>query len=120
MKTQGEIEGAICEGIHRFEQEHRAGAPRAFAPLIGDFSWSACEAVLTAAEQHLVKALSGEKGRYLHKQLRTQLIETARPIVEAIVQDIAGVRVLRLHHDVSTVPGEEIVIFTLAESPFVA
>jgi uncharacterized protein YbcI len=28
MKTQGEIEAAICEGINRFEQEYRGRGPR--------------------------------------------------------------------------------------------
>jgi uncharacterized protein YbcI len=61
--------------------------------------------------------LPTDKGRDLLKQVRSHLIETARPTMEAIVQDIAGVKVLSLHHDISTATGEEIVLFTLAESP---
>jgi uncharacterized protein YbcI len=37
--------------------------------------------------------------------------------MEAMVQDVTGAKVVSLHHDISTVTGEEIVIFTLAESP---
>jgi uncharacterized protein YbcI len=37
--------------------------------------------------------------------------------MEAMVQDFTGVKVLSLHHDISTVTGEEIVLFTLSESP---
>jgi uncharacterized protein YbcI len=73
--------------------------------------------VLTAAEQHLVKTLPAEKGRDLLKQVRTHLIETARPLMEAMVKEITGVKVLTLHHDISTVTGEEVVLFTLAGSP---
>jgi uncharacterized protein YbcI len=47
------------------------------------------------------------------------LIETARPAMEAMVQEITGVKVLSLHHDVSTATGEEVVLFTLGESPVV-
>jgi len=72
---------------------------------------------LTAAEQQLVKVLPAEKGRDLLKQVRTQLIETARPILEAMVKETTGVKVLALHHDISTTTGEEVVLFTLAESP---
>jgi uncharacterized protein YbcI len=72
---------------------------------------------LTAAEQHLVKSLPAEKGRDLLKQVRTHLIETARPVMEVMVQEITGVNVLALHHDISTTTGEEAVLFTLAESP---
>jgi uncharacterized protein YbcI len=73
--------------------------------------------VLTAAEQHLVKLLPAEKGRDLLKQVRTHLIETARPVMEAMIQEVTGVKVLSFHHDISTVTGEEIMLFTLAESP---
>ena len=73
------------------------------------------QGVLTAAEQHLVKSLPAEKGRDLLKQVRTHLLETARPLLEAMVRDITGMRVLSLHHDISTVTGEEVVLFTLSE-----
>ena len=59
--------------------------------------------MLTAAEQHLVKSLPAEKGGDLLKQVRTHLIETARPVMEAMLEEITGVEVLTLHHDISTV-----------------
>ena len=65
----------------------------------------------------MVKSLSADKGRDLLKQVRTHLIETARPVMEALVQEITGVKVLSMHHDISTATGEEVVIFTLTESP---
>ena len=118
MKTQGEIEAAICEGISRFEQEYMGRGPKDIhAHLIGDLLVVRLQGVLTAAEQQLVKSLPAEKGRDLLKQVRTQLIETARPVMEAMVQEVTGVKVVSLHHDISTVTGEEVVLFTLAESP---
>jgi uncharacterized protein YbcI len=36
-----------------------------------------------------------------------------------MVQEITGTKVVSLHHDISTTTGEEIVIFTLTESPLV-
>ena len=118
MKTQGEIEAAICEGITRFEQEYMGRGPKDIhAHLIGDLLVVRLQGVLTAAEQQLVKSLPAEKGRDLLKQVRTHLIETARPLLEAMVQEVTGVKVVSLHHDISTVTGEEVVLFTLAESP---
>jgi uncharacterized protein YbcI len=118
MKTQGEIEAAICEGISRFEQDYMGRGPKHIhAHVLGDLLVVRLQGVLTAAEQHLVKSLPAEKGRDLLKQVRTHLIETARPIMEAMVAEVTGVKVLSLHHDISTATGEEIVIFTLAESP---
>src|SRR5207253_10372493 len=113
-----EIEAAICEGISRFEQEYMGRGPKHIkAHLIDDLLVVRLLGVLTAAEQHLVKTLPGEKGRDLLKQVRTHLIETARPFMEAMVQEITGAKVMSLHHDISTVTGEEVVLFTLAESP---
>jgi uncharacterized protein YbcI len=118
MRTQGEIEAAICEGISRFEQEYMGRGPQDIQThLIGDLVVVRLRGVLTAAEQQLAKSPSSGKGRELLKQVRTQLIETARPLLEAMVDEVTAVRVLSLHHDISTVTGEEVVVFTLAESP---
>ena len=118
MKTSGEIEAAVCQGMTRFAQECMGRGPKDIrAHLLSDLLVVRLQGVLTAAEQHLVKSLQTEKGRDLLKQVRTQLIETARPIMEAMVKEITGVEVLTLHHDISTVTGEEVVLFTLAESP---
>jgi uncharacterized protein YbcI len=118
MKTQGEIEAAICEGISRFEQDYMGRGPKDIhAHLINDLLVVRLQGVLTAAEQQLVKTLPAEKGIDLVKQVRTHLIETARPVMEALIQKVIGLKVLSLHHDISTVTGEEVVLFTLAESP---
>jgi uncharacterized protein YbcI len=118
MKTQGEIEAAICAGITRFEQEYMGRGPKDIHTyVIGDLVIVRLRGVLTAAEQQLVKALAAEKGRDLLKQVRTHLIETARPLMEAMIQDVIGVKVVSLHHDISTTTGEEVVIFTLADPP---
>ena len=118
MKTQGQIEAAICEGMSRFEQEYMGRGPKDIhTHLIGDLLVIRLEGVLTAAEQQLVKSLTADRGRDLLKQVRIQLIETARPVLEALVEEVTGVKMLSLHHDISTVTGEEIVVFTLAEPP---
>lgn len=118
MKTQGEIEAAVCEGITRFEQEHMGRGPKDIrAHLLDDLLVVRLHGVLTAAEQHLVKSLPAEKGRDLLKQVRTHLLETARPLMEAMVEGITGVKVVSLHHDISTMTGEEVVLFTLASPP---
>ena len=118
MRTQGEIEAAVCEAMCRFEQDYMGRGPKDIhTHLLGDLLVVRLQGVLTAAEQHLVKSLPAEKGRDLLKQVRTHLIETARPVMEAMVQEITGVKVLSLHHDISTATGEEVVLFTLARSP---
>src|ERR1051326_7379001 len=117
MKTQGELEAAICEGMSRFEQEYMGRGPKDIrAHLLGDLLVVRLRGVLTAAEQQMVKSLPAAKGRDLLKQVRTHLIETARPVMEAFVEQVTGVKVVSLHQDISTVTGEEIVLFTPAQS----
>ncbi len=118
MKTQGEIERAIAEGMTRFEQEYMGRGPKdVHAHLIEDLIVVRLKGVLTAAEQHLVRTFPPEKGRDLLKEVRTHLVEVARPTMEAMVHEITGVRVVSLHHDISTITGEEVVLFTLSGPP---
>jgi uncharacterized protein YbcI len=117
MKTQGEIEAAISEGINRFEREYRGLGPKAIqSHLIGDFVVVRLKGLLTPAEQQLARFPS-DKGRDLIKQVRSHLIETAKPLIQAMVHEITGVKVVSLHHDISTVTGEAFVVLTLAEQP---
>src|SRR4051812_23603350 len=118
MKTQGEIEAAVCEGVTRFEQDYMGRGPKDIRTyLLGDLLVVRLQGVLTAAEQHLVQSVPPEKGRDLLKQVRTQLIEAARPVLQALVEEVTGTRAVSMHHDVSTVTGEEVVLFALAEAP---
>ncbi|HUO10627.1 MAG TPA: DUF2294 domain-containing protein [Phycisphaerae bacterium] len=118
MKTSGEIEAAVCDGLSRFEQEYMGRGPKNIrAHLIDDLLVVRMQGVLSAAEQPLVKALAANKGRDLLKQVRTHLVETARLAMELMITDIAGVKVESLHHDISTNTGEEVVLFALSDPP---
>jgi uncharacterized protein YbcI len=118
MKTSGEIEAAVCQGMSKFEQDFLGRGPKDIrVHLIDDLLVVRLQGVLTAAEQHLVKTLPGEKGPDLLKQVRTHLIETARPTMEAMIAEITSMKVVSLHHDISTTTGEEVVLFTLSGAP---
>jgi len=118
MKTRGEIEAAVCEGISRFQHDFMGRGPKEIrAHLLGDQILVRLEGVLTRAEQHLVQTLPAEKGRDLLKSVRSQLIEQAMPILATMIDEATGVKVVSMHHDISTVTGEEVVVFTLAKSP---
>ena len=120
MRTRGEIESATSDGMTRFEQEHMGRGPKHVRSyLLGDLLVVRLRGVLTEAEQQLVKSVPPEKGRNLLKQVRTELMEAARPLVAAMVEGATGSRVVSMHHDISTVTGEEVVLFTLAEAPAV-
>ncbi|MCC5875946.1 MAG: DUF2294 domain-containing protein [Candidatus Sumerlaeia bacterium] len=120
MKTQGEIEAAIGNEIARIQVEYLGRGPRSIrAHLIDDLIVIRLQGVLTAAEQHLVKSLPKEKGRDLLKEVRTQLLETARPLLEAMVEEKTTIPVRSFHHDISTVTGEEVIILSLAGTPVI-
>ena len=116
--TQAESEAAVCEGIIRFQEDYLGGAAEQIrVHFIKDLLVIRILGALTVAERQLVKSLSPEKGRVLIKQTREQLLELARPMLESMVHEVVGVKVLSMHHDISTVTGEEVVIFSLAEAP---
>ncbi len=118
MKSQGEIEAAVCEGMSHFEQDYMGRGPKEIhAHLINNLVLVRLQGVLTAAEQQLAKSLPADKGRDLLKQVRSHLLETSRSVMEAMVEKITGINVISLHHDISTVTGEEVVLFTLAQPP---
>ena len=73
--------------------------------------------VLTTAEQKLAEVEEKSRGRDLIKQVRLELIEHGRPLLEAAVRDILSVNVVSLHTDLSTRTGESIIVFTLSARP---
>jgi uncharacterized protein YbcI len=118
LMTQGEMEAAICKGMSRFEQDYLGRGPKDIhAHLIGDIIVVRLQGALTATEKHLASTQPDEKGRELLKQVRTQLLEAARPVLESWIHAITGTKLLSLHHDISTLTGEQIVVFTLVEAP---
>jgi CheY-like chemotaxis protein/uncharacterized protein YbcI len=116
--TQAESEAAICDGIIRFQEEYMGWrSDQIHIHFIKDLLMVRMPGGLTLAERQLGKSQSAENGRDLIKQVRKQLLEVARPMLESLVHEVTGVKVLSMHHDISTVTGEEVVIFTLVESP---
>jgi uncharacterized protein YbcI len=116
-RTQGEIEAQVSDAVRRYLLEYTGRGPRdVHAHLIGDLLLVRMTGVLTTAEQHLA-ASTVDKGRTLLKQVRRQLVELARKELEAAIRICTFVNVISMHHDVSTVTGEEIIVFTLDRLP---
>ena len=116
--TQAESEAAICEGIIGFQDEYMGRRSEQFhAQFINNLLLVRIQGALTQAERQLSKSSSPETGRDLIKQVRKQLLEIARPMLESLVHEVTGVKVLSMHHDISTVTGEEVVLFSLVREP---
>jgi len=117
-KTKGEIESEICEALIKFEREYMGRGPEeARTYILDDLIIVRLRGVLTPAERQLVKSEVAGHGRSLIKQVRMELIEKARPLLEVLVHDITGQHVKSLHTDISTSTGERIIVFSLA-SPY--
>lgn len=116
--TQAECEAAICDGIIRFQQEYLGWrSEQVHVHIIHDLVVVRIQGVLNLAERQLGKSSSPEHGRDLIKQVRKQLLEVARPMLESLVHEVTSVKVLSMHHDISTVTGEEMIVFSLKEIP---
>jgi len=116
MKTRGELEAAISQTIIRFEKEYMGRGPlETKSILLDDLLLVRLKGVLTPTEIKLAE--SQERGRYLLKQVRQQLLDFGRPLLESAVEDILGVSVESIHTDISTKTGERIIVFTLSAKP---
>ncbi len=120
VRSRSEIESEISRAIIRFEKEYMGRGPlEARSYLLGDLLVVRLKKVLTPAEVKLAEVSDPQRGRYLLKQTRQQLIEHGRPRLDAIIHDICGVRCVSLHTDISTKTGERIIVFTLERAPTV-
>lgn len=113
-KTKGQIEAEISDAIVRFELDYMGRGPEeARTYIIDDLVLVRLRGVLTPAERQLAGADGTAHGRTLVKEVRRELIEKARPLLEAIIHDITGRTVRSLHTDISTRVGERIIVFSL-------
>ena len=118
MKSKSDLEAEITQAIIRFKKEYMGRGPlSARTYLLDDMALVRLKGVLTPAEQKLVQVEEKSRGRDLIKQVRLELIEHGRLLLESVVQDILGVKVVSLHTDISTTTGESILLFTLDGEP---
>ncbi|HXG09853.1 MAG TPA: DUF2294 domain-containing protein [Gemmataceae bacterium] len=117
VKSKSDLEAEISQALIRFEKEFMGRGPletRTF--ILDDLVVVRLKGVLTRAEIKLAQA-EDRRGRYLLKQVRQELLDRGRPLLEAAIKDILGVAIKSLHTDISTKTGERIIVFTLEERP---
>ena len=114
MKTKGQIEAEISKAIIKFEKEYMGRSPdETQTYILDDMVLVRLRGVLTPAEKQLADSPDYAEGGRLVKQVRMQLLEKARTLLEAIIRDITGRSVVSLHTDISTRTGERVIIWTL-------
>jgi uncharacterized protein YbcI len=120
-RTKGQIETEISRAIVKFEAEYMGRGPdETKSYLIDDMVLVRLRGVLTPAEKQLAATDDATRGYALIKQVRIELLEKARPLLEALIQDVTGRKVRSLHTDISTATGERVIIFVLDGPPEIA
>lgn len=118
MRTKGQLEAEISDAITKFEREYMGRGPAdARTYLLEDMVIVRLRGVLTPAEQQLARAEDPARGRRLVKEMRDELIESARVLLEAVIKDLTGCEVVSMHTDISTTLGERIIVFVLDRRP---
>ena len=121
MKSKRETEREISQAIIRFEKEFMGRGPlETKSYIVEDMVLVRLKNVLTPAELKLAESEDRERGRYLIKQMRQELIERGRHLLDAVIKDILHVDVVSLHTDISAKTGERIIVFTLEQRPDLA
>lgn len=116
--TRGEAETQITEAIVKFEREYLGRGPEEAKTFIIENSvFVRLRGVLTPGEKQLAKTDELGTGRALIKQVRQELIEKARFLLETIMFDITKIKMVSLHTDISCITGERVIIFTLERAP---
>ncbi len=111
--TRGEVEAALANAIIQFEKDHLGRGPmEARVFVIEDMILVRLRGVLTPAE---VKLAQDPDGHNLIKQVRRQLLEGSRSLLDEIVEQATGSRVVSLHTDISVKTSEQVIVFTLAD-----
>ncbi|HRX16550.1 MAG TPA: DUF2294 domain-containing protein [Spirochaetota bacterium] len=109
--TKGQIEAQISDTVIRFEKEYMGRGPiETKTTIIDDMVVVRLKGVLTPAEEKLAQ---NPDGAGLIKQVRMQLLESAKAMLQVMVGDVTQKKVLSLHTDISTKTGERIIVFIL-------
>src|SRR5262245_20651851 len=82
-KTAGELEAEISQAVIHFEKEFMGRGPlETKTYIIDDIVLIRLKGVLTPSEMKLAET-DGSRGRYLLKQVRQELIDHGRPMLDA-------------------------------------
>ncbi|MBC8186073.1 DUF2294 domain-containing protein [candidate division KSB1 bacterium] len=110
-KTKGQLEAEISVALTQFEKDHLGRGPKeARTFIIQDMVLIRLKGVLTPAEEKLSQE---DDGAQLIKQIRMRLVESSRQLLENIIYEKTGAKVISVHTDISTRSGERIFVLVL-------
>ena len=111
IKSRGEYEDEFTKAFIKFEKEQLGRGPdSARTYMLDDLILVRLRGLLTSAETALVR---DREGQVLVKEVRRQLHEISRPLMETIVKETLGYDVISLHTDMSAKTGERIIVLVV-------
>ncbi|MCW8965521.1 MAG: DUF2294 domain-containing protein [Candidatus Pacearchaeota archaeon] len=117
-KTRRQVEAEISDAITRFEKEHMGRGPlETRTYIIDDMVVIRQKGAMTKAEHSLIRSDKNGRSRDLIKQVRIELIENGRSLLEDMIKVAMRRKIKSLHTDLSTVTGEKMIIITLDRIP---
>ena len=116
--TKGQLEAAVSRAITRFEREFRGRGPRQVrARLAGAELRVDLSGTMTAFERRCADVLDAAQGHRVLSELNRQLVEAARPALEAVIRDLTGRAVVAIEYEIDTARDEETLVFLLDAPP---
>jgi len=110
-KSKQEIESIVSEAMAKFLKEEMGEEAQAvITQVVGDTIIVRFKGVLPPAERHMVKNQQGVK---LIKELKGKLIEKAKPLLEALIENLTNAEVIDIHSTFNAETGERMEVFIL-------
>lgn len=110
-KSKQEIEFIVSEAMAKFLKEEMGEEAQAVTTqVVEDTIIVRFKGVLPPAERHMVKNQQGVK---LIKELKGKLIEKAKPLLEALIENLTNAEVIDIHSTFNAETGERMEVFTL-------
>jgi uncharacterized protein YbcI len=120
LRTQGEVEGQISTDISKLYVELFSRGPRHIqASMLPTSAVVLVQNNFTEAEKQILQAKTffDEAGRRMFKDMRAHMMAANRAALTNAIEGATGVVVTSMHHDISTLTGEEAFVFSLREKP---
>jgi uncharacterized protein YbcI len=120
LKTQGEVEAQISTNLSKLYTDlFNRGPKHIQVSMLPSAAVVLVQNTFTAAEQQIMQhgKLFDESGRKMFKNMRSHVMAANREALTTVVEGATGVVVSSVHHDVSTITGEEAFVFSLRSRP---
>ena len=114
-KPLHQMENEITQEMLRIEKEYLGReCVEGRTYIIDDMILVRLQGILTPAE---FKLAGSREGRSLVKEARRKLFETTRSMIEDLVRQVVGARLVSMHTDMSTSTGERVIVLVLDAPP---